>query len=165
MKYIILFFVSLLLLSCDSESTELKYYKSKFYPIKNEKSVWSKDAFFINSPAFFHLESRLCTESDYYYGEFEPIDINNTLICLDRDIIMTNDTVRKFTNLLDVKLAEIKESNAKENGGFDRGSYIITINKNKAIDLKTNNGYYTVYIKAITENKYFVNDSTFICVE
>jgi len=101
----------------------------------------------------------------FYYGDFEPIDINNTLICLDRDIIMTNDTVRKFTNLLDVKLAEIKESNAKENGGFDRGSYIITINKNKAIDLKTNNGYYTVYIKAITENKYFVNDSTFICVE
>jgi len=163
MKYLFLFLISLILLSC--ESYEPKYYRSRFYPIKNEKSIWYQDAFFINSPPFFRLESRFYAEDPAFEGYFEPIDIRNTQLYLDRDIILKNDTISKFTNLLSINIAEIKLRKQARGGGFIDDSYVITINNNNLIDIKTNNGYYTVYIKATTEKQYLINDSTVICVE
>ena len=163
MKYLFLFLISLILFSCESD--EPKYYRSRFYPINDEKSIWNKNAFFINSPAFFRLESRFYAEDPAFEGYFEPIDIDNAQLYLDRDIILRNDTISKFTNLLDVKLAEIKLHKQERSGGFVDDSYVIIINNNNMIDIKTNNGYYTVYIKATTEKKCIINDSTVFCVE
>ena len=158
MKYTFIFLISLILFSCESD--EPKYYRSRFYPINDEASIWHKNAFFTNSPAFLRLESRFYSENPAFVGYFEPIDIDNAHLYLDRDIILTNDTIRKFTNLLDTKLAEIKLHNKTADE-----SYIVIINNNNMVDIKTNNGYYTVFIKATTEKNCHISDSTVICVE
>lgn len=159
MRNIILPFLLLLLLSCESDSKDFFF---SFFPISSDAAIWNRDEFFVDKPVSIRLLSKFSANDPHDEGDFEPLNINTVHVCLDRELLFANDTIRRHTNLLDWDLAEVALYKVERSGSWKNDSYIIWINKNKKIDLKINNGYYTVYINATTKNNYHINDSTVI---
>jgi len=157
-----IFLFYLFLVSCNNE--EPKYYHSQFFPIKQLKNEWVKNEFFTNgTPITIRLESRIDYDHPGWVGRFEPINTVDASLLIGSDIYMKNDTIKKYTNLIESGMAEVQ---ACETGMSGEYNYIIWINKNLKIDYTKNKGYFTIYFKtSTTVHNYSINDSTLVFVE
>lgn len=145
------------------------YFRSKFYPVvtvgSNQQYQHRKSAHFHPStPITIILDSRIDYKNENWEGKFDLIKQETALLRFDRDIILTNETIPKYSNLLETNYAEIETLMGSLNGEPRPLYYIIWINKNFEIDYELNKGYHTIYFKARTEQNNIINDSTIIYI-
>ncbi len=98
-------------------------------------------------------------------GRFEPIIENTLKISLDRNLVVGNDTILIGSNLLLNGIAEIELYKVSLNNEQIPDSYIIWLNRQNKYNYSLNNGYYTIYIDALTENQNQIRDSTTVYVQ
>lgn len=142
---------------------DIKSFKSSFYPVEKTKYDWINNEFFKDKPISIQLKSHI--DHNGIWQEFEPINLETANLYLDRDVFIFNDTIKKFSNLLNTDHAEIELIEAMLNGKPYGDSYIVWINKSNIIDYQRNKGYLTIYFSVSTENNYSIKDSTVIQIQ
>ncbi len=169
MKPIIFCFLGIILLFTACFNDEPIYFRSKFYPVvkieNNQQYVFRKGAHFHQStPITIILDSRIDYKNENWEGKFDLVKQETALLKFDRDIILSNETIPKYFNLLETNHAEIETIMGTLNGNPIPKLYIIWINKNLEIDYEFNKGYHTIYFKARTEHNNIINDSTIVYI-
>jgi len=165
MKGAFFILVCLGLFACSKEQENPKYFNYKFYAVHKTTYDWEKNSFFDNQPISAKLESRMDFEDHSRQGRFEPIIENTLKISLDRNLVVGNDTILIGSNLLLNGIAEIELYKVSLNNEQIPDSYIIWLNRQNKYNYSLNNGYYTIYIDALTENQNQIRDSTTVYVQ
>lgn len=157
--------VILFLFSCEKE--EPQFYHSNLYAYNH--NMYQEAYFFEDTIISFRITSRLDYENLSWEGRFCEIIDNTAIFFTDKYLILNEDTIKPFTNLLENNLMSDYVSyelhKVPRSGSFVNDSYIIRLNKSNSTDFKINKGYFVFYFNATTINDYSINDSTLIYVE
>lgn len=151
-----------LFLACDNNEYTPTLFYYDFESVENDTIDYKTD-FYEDMCISFIVKSYMVFDyNDLYNSDFEEIIDSTKVLTCNRDIYLTNDTIRKNTNLFSEDYEILIKSEITLLESLQKRCYLIRINPQKWNLSQSNTGYYKFYFNAKTISNWIIRDSTVI---
>jgi hypothetical protein len=149
-------------MACDDNEYIPSLFYYDFESVEND-TIYHKTDFYEDMCISFVVKSYMVFDyNDLYNSDFvEIVDSSKVLTC-NRDIYITDDTIRKNTNLFNGTYESLIRTEITKLKSIQNDCYLIRINPLRLNLSQSNTGYYKFYFNAKTINNRIIRDSTVI---